>query len=561
MAPRSHRLILAITPALYWGHSVQAGDLRISPTLDIGVYQTHVSSPQPELERADTVLLGELNTRIDYDSKHYIGAFEHHMLASQYSNSDESNLHTNRFNLDNQLRFLENRLQLSHQWYQYDEMLDSVKGSFFDELYRYDTLTQRHGNAFSANYELSAKNAIQGDIRAEHVITNIDPKGKESVAQRSTEMSEDQLELTLWRSHSENSLFWDLTAHGINQDFDDKPSLRNYGGTANVRTPLLGQLHFAARADYSGYLGHATPEPSRDNFEVNTFAQGLGFAWVQSQKSAYIQLTLDQVEDNLGEKSYTWGLQSSWLFADRWQLDLFKSRRFYGDTYRVSFAYNGKHQIWTLSHDEDVMVQYIAVPHEQINGLYVCTPGDTPLNGIDPERCTLIGSGDLVLQPGQIILKDSEIVYPLEPRLSRYAQNGLNWDFAMEKWQHQLQLIYRIDETVVEQEEQKRYEADFTGDWWLNSLSYLRFQARYRKMSFENKTFDNQEFLGSFGYHRELNSKAEWSITLQHINKQSWEDTYNYDDNRIMLNYTHYFGQRHRDKRDPTTRTVRGYLD
>ena len=561
MTIRLHRLILAMIPALYWANNAQAGELRISPTLDIGLYQTHVSSPQSELERADTVVLGELNTRIDYDSKHYIGAFEHRILASQYSDSDESNLYTNRFNLDNQLRFLENRLQFGHRWYQYDEVLDSVKGSFFDEVYRYDTLTQKSGNTFSARYELSPQNSTQGNIRAEHVITNIDPKGEYSTAQRPTEMSEDKLELTLWRSRSENALFWDLTAHGVNQDFDDKPSLRNYGGTANVRAPFWGKLNLAAKADYSAYRGHVTPDPSRENFEVNTFAQGVGIAWVLSQKSAYIQLTFDQIEDRVGDKNYTWGLQSAWVFADRWQLDLFKSRRFYGDTYRVSFAYNGEHQKWALSHDEDVMVQYIAVPHEQINGLYVCTPGDKPLNGIDPERCSLIGAGDLVLEPGQTLLKDSEVVYPLEPRLSRYVQNGLNWDFAVEKWQHKLRLIYRIDETVIEQKEQKRYEADFTGDWWLNSLSYLRFQARYREMSFDNQAFDNQEYLGAVGYHRELNSRAEWSVTLQHINKKSWEDNYNYDDSRIMLNYTHYFGKRHRDKRDPTTRTVRGYLD
>lgn len=561
MTIRLHRLILSIAPALYLGHSAQAGDLRISPTLDIGVYQTHVSSPQPELERADTVILGELNTRIDYDSKYYLSNFEHNILASRYSDSDDSSVHTNRFNLDHQLRFLDNRLRFGHRWYQYDELLDSAKGSFFDDVYRYDALTERHGHTFDARYELSPRSPTQGNIHIEHSLTGIDPKGEGSAVQRSSKMNEDQVEMTLWRSRAENSLFWDFNAHAVNQGFDDKPSLRNYGGTANFRAPFWEQLHFAARADYSGYQGHVTSDHSRENFEVNTFAKGVGLAWVQSQKDAYIQFTFDQVEDRSGNTSNTWGLQSTWVFADSWQLDLFKSRRFYGDTYRVSFAYNGEHQRWALSHDEDVMVQYIAIPTEQVNGLYVCTPGDDPMNGIDPERCSILGSGDITLLPGQTLVKDSDVVYPLEPRLSRYAQNGLNWDFATEKWQHKLKLFYRVDETVIERKEQKRYEADFEGDWWMNSTSYFRIQARYREMNFDNKEFDNQEFLGSLGYHRELNSKAEFAITLQHITKRSWEDNYNYNDNRVMLNYTHYFGKRHRDKRDPRSRASRGNLD
>ena len=149
-------------------------------------------------------------------------------------------------------------------------------------------------------------------------------------------------------------------------------------------------------------------------------------------------------------------------------------------------------------------------------------------------------------------------IFPLEARLTLAKEASASWSYQWGNWEHHFELastdLQDLEDVQNFEEErwgrsQKNIRGEFKGSWRLTSDSYMQTVWRMRNLRLNQSDFRNVENLYSVGYHYELNRQAEWSVTLLHLNKNTSDNTYTFDDNRISLGYTHFFGKKHKDRR------------
>ena len=188
-------------------------------------------------------------------------------------------------------------------------------------------------------------------------------------------------------------------------------------------------------------------------------------------------------------------------------------------------------------------MRYITVPTTVNNGVYICEqPGEEDDFVFTQSECFIPTETNYILQPGQLAFPNSQQFFPLEPRLTKNKNYGATWVFEKSSWRHTLSFSKISDEDLTSSIETEGYEASFDGTYRLDSTNYLKTSVQYRDSETKSFDFKTKGTVYSLGYHKELNTRAEWSFTIRHSED---EGGYGHQrDSRVMLNYTHHFGKK-----------------
>ena len=515
-----------------------AGELTVSPTLELSYLNVDIDNE----EKKENALNAFLNTDIDYINQYWESNLTHELKFYKYQEKKDSDLVMNEFNWQNNLKFFEKQLDISHKWSRYREVYDEFDGGFNDDFYSVKGDVVRNMNVVSARYTApkhwGVSLSLGGKINDDRLI----PDGPQS---EKSEIKSNELDFSV-SDKSTVGIFWQAQGFKRDQKKQEGMTFTQETGSAVVRMPVLYGWNATAKGSISQYQNSTPWDFGEDDRKVRTLVTGLGFGWVKIQNVSFFEATYDKVDDSDDGVSYSWGAEFGWLFADRWQLKAKKTSRFYGDSYTASLQYNTERSVFSIVRDEDVSQRYVPVPTFVNNGNYACSPDESGNYGLSPDYCHLL-SNDIELGEDEIIIPDIQQQFPLEPKLTLDISTTVKWEFEKGKWEHELSLSRNEDSDLSNENSTYGHEGKFLAEYRLNKNNYLRMNWQFRDIEIKPVNHRSISRIGSIGYHQEINSKAEWSFTLKGTSQTN--DGSDYKDIRLILSYQHFFGKKHNKKR------------
>ena len=521
-----------------------AGELVVSPTLELNYLNVQMDDERPNSYEHDNVLNGLLDTTFNYSTNYWESELVHEISTYQYSENKDADLVMNEISWDNEFTFIEDRFSLGHHWKRYREVYDGLDGAFDDDLYNMKGDSVRNVNDISANY-IGPANwpfifSVEGGFEDERINPDDESVDDSRLLTRSGNFSVSDKKV--------KGVYWSAQGSRSEQDKKDGLTFTQDSGNVVVRIPTVSKINITGKGSVSRYESSTQWEYGGNSRKVRTIVTGVGLGWVKTQNQSFFEATYDRVDDSDDGVSYSWGAEFAWAFADRWSLSGKKTARFYGDSYAASLIYTGENSELSISQDEDVRQRYVPVPRLELEGVYACSVNEEGEYVFDPSFCTLIDNEDFELEDGQVAIPNIQQQFPLEPRLNLEKSTTVSWRFKAKKWDHTLSLSKRDDEDLTSQLSSNGYEGRFDADYRLSSDSYLRMKWQYSDIEVGSRTVSRSiSRVGSLGFHKELNTRAEWSVTLKTTSQDN--RSMEYDDYRVILGYQHFFGEKHKKRR------------
>jgi hypothetical protein len=523
------------------------GDWNVSPTMDVAIHQSDISSDKPDLIRSGTVVSTNLATKVKYKSKQYNVDIEHKWVGYRYSDTDENSLDYQDIKLSNTLFLWRRDLVLSASYQRYNEIQDTIRGSFTDDMYSRENRVTRFRRDYFLRYDLPTKNNI--DLTFRNAYEENETSSLDRLAPVFSDYDLSSNMLTFGQYKKPVKAYWKVDLNTSSQGRKPESNVTNHEVRSVLRAPLWKNIKFAAIGNYTEIKNSNAWLYGNDGNDGNSLEYrvlGAGLAWAKSDGSGYVQLTHNW-EEPRGRTNL--GVDASWRFEDRWGIDYNYEGRFYGNSHFLKFNYTGSRNQLYIGYSERVDVRLFMVANQSVEGIYIC---QEDINGSFPyseSNCFIPPNGQYNLQPDQAFVPNVLRSFSRESRLTLSKGLNFRWGFDNGLWEHQ----FIVNDFELRDLEFDRVElgasGEFLGNWRHSSNTYTRYSWRMRNTALNNNESRSVENYYSMGYHYELNRHAEWSVTLQHINKNATEFQYSYEDNRVTLAYQHFFGKKHADRR------------
>lgn len=535
---RSH---LALAVLLGLGIScANAGELTFSPTIDTGVSATNVKSANDVLKRQDVVTLNEFDMDVDYEASVFTSKLNLNAFDIRYSDFSEGDGSFLTYNLINSLSLL-NDNWVTEAYYESDyEILNTVRGTFNDFMYEAGEVHDIERYGARTSYDLPEVSRVQGDVNASFTGSKV--KSNESA--RLNKQRQFKLDFGLGQMSSRDPLHWSFSGYGGQTENRFDKEYRYRGGNAIVRIPLTDHFKLVGLGDYSYHVNPATDAfgEQEDGIEYATYGGGL--AYYDRERDNLIQLTTSRdrkTDEFLPGADFRWNLGYNHYIKGNF------TQRFYGDSGSFKYYYGGERNRIELHYDEDLDLRYTLEPTLINKGLFVCKEGT---ESFDESSCWLPDDLNYELQPGEVIYPQYRMDYPLVERLALNRSLGFNWYYNGSLFTTKFQLFKNVMEEIGHDYEQDSDNVDFSVAHRLNSTNSIDYEFKYRKMvitPIDTTTYDS---LYKITYKHELNSRAQWSLGLQHVRKDSNDQEVNFDETRVTLSYEHHFGKRNKRTRE-----------
>lgn len=524
-----------------------AGEWVFSPTVDVALHQSSISSEYEELERQDTVTSLFMENHLAYTSKKVESTLIHDWRRYDYSDTEDLALDYHDIRWDGSLDVWRDDWTISGSFARYHELFDTIQGSFVDEMYSDERPFVRYKRQVGTRYDLPDIHPLDFSFRysEQHNDIKLLPEAEGNFSQASGYNLRSAI-LRLGQYDRAFPVSWEWRADLHERVREDQGQINNYGVDYNARIPVYSGWHAAVNGNFSEYESKNNWNFGLASDPVQHRMVGVGLAWVKSQKNAYIQVTKnwDQVRD---EES--WGVDAKWFFADRWSIFYNRTQRLYGDSEQGSLSYTGKHHQWQMSYSEQLETRFFITPEFTTEGVYICQPDDEGQYYFDSSLCVMPPVGDVTPSPGEALIPNVTVGYPLQSRITLNKEGEMRWTFSRSQWSHDFSLRSRLTQDMESSFQERAVNGEFLGTLRMNSHSRTEYLWRYRDVSFNFDRGDTVDRLYRVSYHYELNTKAEWYLAFQHIDKDSTRREYQYKDNRITVGYKHFFGKKHKDRR------------
>lgn len=529
----------------------EEGEWVFSPSVSLELGQSSVDGDLPQLQRSNAVALAMLNGDLKYNGRFLESKLINETMFQRYSEDEEFNWVTSNWLWQNEYPLLDNSLVLSHLFIKKVQLFDTIRGAFADEWYAKDNGATRYQRNYRANYRLPEAAPVDANIRYTHneadlkVPDDYDVVGFGSVVNSDYEQRRLATEVGHYRGVQR--LKWRLK---LNRDLTIRQQDNRflvYEGRARASYPIYDNWNAVGTGYYSR---HENPDGfeygvEQDLIEYRT--AGFGIAWQSPRAEKRLQITHEW--DHSNDLTF-WGGEADWRFSDRWRLSGFVSRRFYGDAGGMDLYYERDRNRFSVSYEEAVEIDFFLLPDSELIGLFICDAVEGLDNTYDPERCTSPEALNTLLGDNQYLSIQRRGIYPVEERLVLRKGWSARWDYVGAKWSHTIYGFDREQQDLELDWVQQNQEALFEGDYRFASNYFLKGKFHFRSTALFPSLKGSRNRLYSVGYHHELNSRANWSVTLMHINQDSTANIFTYDENRIVFGYTHHFGRVNRHRRD-----------
>jgi len=522
--------------------SVYAGELTFSPTVE-----SRLSASSSELGSADQqstneyIILNELDFDIDYESNFLTSKINVNAFDKHYEKESENDDTFLTYSWNNTLSLL-NELWVSDAYYEYDyELLNNEKSTFNDLMYQTGEISDVERYGIVTSYSLpKRRSAIQGSIdssfKSDIVSAGIDFEKRKQT----------QADLNIFLNQGDSSKNFQWRAYGYAGEKESDVGINNSdrNGGLLFRIPTFPKLMTVASANYI-YQKSKNPSLYDETGDIIEYASyGGGVAYYDGKKGNLFQITasLDSRDDD-----YFFGTEFRFNFGDDHYINGKVERKFYGDAGELNYFYSSGRNIFEVYYEEDVELRYMLEQEITNRGLYVCSDG---VDSFDDSFCWKPQQLNYELKPGETLIPKIDVNYPLVDRLTLNKSLGFNWSYKNDFFNSKFQVYKNTMEEIDESYEQESDNISLLLSHRLNSLSSVEYEIKYRKMTFlpvGNRTYDS---LYKATYSHELNSRAKWSISLQHVGKKSGYEIDNFKELRFTLSYEHHFGKKNKRARN-----------
>jgi hypothetical protein len=522
---------------------------------ELSLYKTNVKSPAENLNRSDVILMSDLTLLGGYESRHYDSELKALLSNQKYSNFTQSDVNFSDFEWKNTFTFLDENLTVTSKTQRERELFNSVQGGFADRVYQVGNNAVSINQDFALSYFFPKNFPLNGSIIYSDQNQFLEYDDEVDELKSPGEYRSKALNFRVGQYSTGENLYWSIDGSRYdNQRVQGKSFLVSNMSTI-FKIPAYSSFYLIMSGNYTDYknnesgavpVGEGEDVAFNDNVNSENRTAGTGVAWVKKHDSASFQITREW-DFKRGDKY--WAGDIRWPVSKRLYINLDLTRKIYGDSKALFISYQGKRSVVQVRYDDNVQLQYISDPQSVIEGIYICDTSNSDFFNFDDELCRLPSSLNTQILPNESVITKLETIFPLSTRVTLNQTFGIDWDFEGDKWTHEIYVRSSKQVDLEFKNGNNSIEGFFQGDQRLNTLSFLRFTWRFRQFTFDSVEARSIDRVYSMGYHRDINTRADWAITYQHINRENNDNTYSYNDNRLFFTYTHRFGNKNKEIR------------
>jgi uncharacterized protein (PEP-CTERM system associated) len=282
---------------------------------------------------------------------------------------------------------------------------------------------------------------------------------------------------------------------------------------------------------------------SNNNSTLESDSYGGGLRWLISSR-LFLDLSYNtpsgtQLDlDGKPQEDYT-AAKIRWQPSQRTDLEFDYGRRFYGESYGLNFKHKNKRLTNTITYSEEVNA-FTRNNYESVaQGSYWCPQGEL----IDSSSC-FISNNDIISFDGYqlVTLNDFVLVEDLALSLNK----KLSWLSTLQLSRTTLNLsISGLNRTNLNSNiEDENKSASFSISRKVSGKSNIKLTIQYtdthQSLEQVNERQDRYRRY-SIEYDKSLNSKFTMKLGVSHLNRSSTTQSFNYQEDRIYLNFSKGF--------------------
>jgi len=523
----------------------KAGQINISPTIELGVHDGRVNSTSPFLNRDGLVKSSVASIDLGYESKKVTSSLDYKWTRYSYNESSSEDTNYQDYTRENSINLWREDLSIKTSFTRNHELLDVIQGNFSDEIYDEETQVVKTIRVYTANYVLPEMHSFNLEVELEHESNSAKSKESSVSVDFSDGYATDRALVSFGRYDSPRSFYWKVIAEKENKERRSLSNTSEIDSNAVVRVPVSKNLRIVANANHSDFKSSSSQVDVSDG-NTNSTTVGAGLALFKSKGNSFIQMTVDVDTDS---KKKSIGSQVYWSFDENLSVSYSRVSQFFGKKDSGNLTYSGLNNSFSLNYSEGVDYRYSTGLLQENLGFYVCSPDDLGNFIFDESLCKLPVSGDLLLEPGFQLIPNIKNTYPIQVRLTNEKSYGVSWAFQKDGWTHTVNFKKASQSDVQADYQEDTFLAGFHTEKRLNEKSLVSFDWKLRDVKVNKSRARSTENLYSASYTYELNTRAEWSAKVQFIDKTTPNAEFDYQESRVSLSYKHHFGDQHKERR------------
>ncbi|MGJ8693921.1 MAG: TIGR03016 family PEP-CTERM system-associated outer membrane protein [Thalassotalea sp.] len=324
------------------------------------------------------------------------------------------------------------------------------------------------------------------------------------------------------------NFFWDTRAQYSAREYNNSDTKQH---SVELKVGLITDIKFSP---FIRFYDEDNAGTTNSNSALNTNSYGAGFRW-QPIPRLQIDLSYNEPLDNtLGssteeQKAYV-DANINWQPSTRTKIQLNHSQRFFGDSYGVNISHQNKRLTNTIAYNEQVQ-SFTRDNYRTVTSTFLCQ---------NPEATSL---ADCFLQDGDVFApEDSSIITINSLELIEdndyWLNKSINWNSTLTLPRTSLSFIISRSnrQNLNTAQENLTNAASFSADRKLGASTSLNVSANYSERLFNQNTDNEQSDVYrryKIGFNRKLNQAVNINFDIEHYNRSSNQERYNYEENRI----------------------------
>ena len=333
------------------------------------------------------------------------------------------------------------------------------------------------------------------------------------------------------------NFYWDSTGNYSERKNNSRDAKQH---TAEIKIGLITRYSFSPFFRYYDEDNSGNVNSNRSSLETNSY--GLGFRWEPIARliidASYNEPLNDTLNTSNEEQKAYIDLSIQWQPSSRTQITANHSQRFYGDSYGLNLTHQNRRLTNTITYNEQVQ-SFSRDNYQLIPSSFLCQNQDaTSLedcfvesgDDFNPENSATITVFNLAL------IEDND--YRLNKTLSWSSQ------LTLPRTSFSINLSHSDRENLNTglKNTAKNLTAGATRN--LSPNSKVGLTASYIERGYAQTTSNDQNDIYRryiIDYSKKINSRLNVIVNLEHQNRSSNNEIYNYSENRISLRLTKDF--------------------
>ena len=506
-----------------------AGDWQLNPGIVADSYLYQLKQQDNTSWDEGAALALSPNVELLFSSKHLLSALDWKQKHIFYDDKQRDDRSLDYVNFNNRLSAFDNRLQWTVNASESYRIRNSQRGIFADEITGFSDLSKTRNLGTSLSLQTAPHRETQTALSlTARKIDSERPDNDDALGNFSNEFYAANLAVGKRRRDSE--FYWQFNSRYSESARDAGNDLTSESADLTVGVPLIRKLAWISRARYEN-------NDLFTNYTNEFRSVGTGIEYRFGNVS-YLNATYNwyRQQQLLEEEDSYWAFDMLLAPTRRSSLQVTVDRRYYGRSVEVAGSYRLQRLSARLTYNERVTVTNGLDQIFNDLGLFVC-PGAFS----DITDCFVPPSANYQLLPGESLQNFVETDIEISENV--VLRKGGSFSLAYDRNRLALGLNLRRteDEYVESNRLNKTKGASLNASWRLSPLMTLTSEINFYEIeySLENRKDQNLQFKG--GLKVELNEHSDISVNLRRVERDSNQQQFDLQENRVWFSYEYQF--------------------